>query len=296
MVTFFNNLKIRSKIYAGFGIVLAALVLTIGIVFSGLQEIDRDFIKVDELISAADVVGELQTKISESEAETLIWLRTQDPETLEEVKKQHTGVIDHLDMIKGIFDDPVRLQEFREIEAAYNYFYEGLLKVESYIAQRNDLVFNIMDKIGPQARRMISEVGEGAYKDGDYETASHAGVANQYLLLTRFYANKFLLENNEEDYKSFEKHWASLQMEFERLDKSVQNPQRRELLANVRDMMPEYKETFEKAHEIILARNELIEISLIANALEITESVNKIQDSVTLEKDRYTDEFYRREE
>ena len=291
MMTYFKNLKVRSKIYVGFGIVLAALVLTIGIIFGGLQSVNKSFDNVDELVKDAEIVARLQSDIARVDAKTLIWLRTQNEETLQQVKTENKEVQASLEETKAAIQNPERAEELRKVDAAYDNFYNGVLQVEEYMTQRNDLVLNTMDKIGPQARRMITDVAEGAYNDGDYETATYAGFANQYLLLARFYANKFLLDNKEEDKKSFEKHWASLQVEFKKLDRSTQNPKRREILAEVRSMMPEYEEAFNQAHEIILARNEVISSNIIDEALAISASGNKIQESVVVDKNKYIDEF-----
>ena len=283
-MTIVKNMKIGTKIYTGFGLVILVLVTMVGLTMNGLNKINTEFAQYQELVDDGDIVSELTEAVFNVQEDALIWLRTQEQERLDHVYALEPKIAQRMQSAKDEFVGTEQYDELSEIEEDITRFFNGVRQVDAFMAERNDLVLNVMDKIGPEIRRMVSQIAEGAYNDEDYETASHAGFTNQELLLARLYAGKFLLTNEISDKERFDKHYKSLTDSLDVLDKSTQNPARRALLANIQTELPKYQEAFLRAQTIINQRNAIIKEDIIAAGLEIVDNGNLITEGILAEQ------------
>jgi len=286
-----QNFKIGTKIYVGFGVVLLVMIGIVTMTMRGLETINHEFYSYKELVIDGNITSKLQSSVFKVQEETLLWLRTQDEKLLKEIKENDAGIKENIEAAKKAIQNPERYKHVQNIDENYTVFHDGVLQVEEFMANRNDLVFNVMDEAGPEIRKLISNVADGAYKDGDYETASYAGFTNQELLLARLYATKFLLTNDVKYKDRYNKHYQTLVSNFEELDRSTQNPERREYLRQAAALLPQYDNGFQQVQEIILERNDVIKTAIIDAGLDIGSSAGSIMESIKVDQDRLYQEF-----
>ncbi|OED39909.1 hypothetical protein AB833_13595 [Chromatiales bacterium (ex Bugula neritina AB1)] len=120
--------------------------------------------------------------------------------------------------------------------------------------QREQLV-SVLVKTGPKARKQLTSVMETAYRDSDADAAYYAGIAQEQLMLGRFYAERFLLTNSD---KAYEEAHAKFESAAERLNvllSKLQNPTRRSNTIETIEDIEIYSSTFDKLHDVLKARN-----------------------------------------
>lgn len=286
-----TNTTIKQKLFAGFGLLLVIIMLIVGIGFNGLNKIKAEFASYGELVTDAEIVTELRGDIYGVEEKILLWLRTRQPELRESIYEMENAVQASLDKTKEAIQDPERAAEVEKIDVSFTAMMDAMRQVEGFYAERDHLVLNIMDELGPKMRREITEIGQTAYQDGDYETSTLAGFTNQYLLLARFYAQKFLMRNEVKYKEKFQGHFNSFRENIDKLDASIDDPQLQELIDTVKTEQQQYYEAFVTVGQIILERNEVIENGLLASGAAIAVSAEKVLASVEEDKGKLRDVF-----
>lgn len=152
-------------------------------------------------------------------------------EARKELKSQAPSLISEY---TDTFNEVVRLQNERDADVA------------------------ILNEVGPSMRNHLSEITESAYVDGDTVAGYYAGRAQESLMLVRLYAQRFLLENDQESASRVDQEFATLLARKDDLLAELQNPARRALALEVAQEIDRYKEYFEKTVSVIQERNDLI--------------------------------------
>ena len=177
------------------------------------------------------------------------------------------------------------------IDKDFASFIDGVENLEKYSEEEQELIYEKLYKTAPEIRRLITKVGESAKADGDLKTAADAGFANQYLLLSRVYSNRYLFTDNVEYKEKFEKHWANFKDQFEILRKDTQDPARRAMLKEVENLMPGYEKAFGRLTELQQLTDDIIRKDIRAKGKDIIETTDALNDSVVADKGEVINNF-----
>ena len=120
-MNWFINLKTRSKLFCGFGVIIVLLAIAIGTAYRGMRELQNRF-------SIAQTLDGLQSNINEQRAAILTMLGTADRNALQsllqEIKEVSTQNDELVQKLYGVVQDNpqlgVRLGEFSRLRAAHN--------------------------------------------------------------------------------------------------------------------------------------------------------------------------------
>lgn len=134
--------------------------------------------------------------------------------------------------------------------AEYRAFFQEAL---SHQDERNRAVGAM--SVGPQIRRDLTQVIETAYEDGDPEASFYGARAQEKLLLGRFYAERFLVDNLPATADRAQAELREAEQALATLLPLLQNPQRRALTQSATDGLAAYRVAFADATAAILARN-----------------------------------------
>ncbi|MCB0155442.1 MAG: HAMP domain-containing protein, partial [Anaerolineae bacterium] len=115
--------------------------------------------------------------------------------------------------------------------------------------------------VGWVAISRINTIGTTVHDLAD-NLASDQYVAEQIVtqvLLTRFYANKFIRDHDAAYLPQFEAEFANLQTVLAQAETQITQPERAELLATIKTKAELYEETFLTINSLIAARDETID-------------------------------------
>ncbi len=284
------NLKLRGQILAGFALVILVAGVIAAQGLSGLRDLERNFDSYAELADDAALVSHLRGDIVETMLTVRSWLRTEDDAVKQQVFDLEKTVEEQIAEAQKVINDPERAAKIDEIDAAMQRFHAGFDRVVELVDERNRLVQDEMNALGPKVRKRLTEISEGAYATGDYASASEAALANQHLLLARLYATKFLLDNEPADAERVGAEFDQLTARLDRLDNQqieagIQNADRLALLDEVRTLLPRYQDAFTGAREAIVARNAVIQDTIVADGQRVGAGADAIQASVSADEE-----------
>lgn len=121
-------------------------------------------------------------------------------------------------------------------------------------ARRMDAVA-LLSANGPEIRTNLTNVIESAYADGDAEASYYAARAQERLMLGRFYAERYLVNNDVEAAERSSAELAAAREYVGTLLPLLQNPTRRELTQGADAGLEAYQTAFTDTVNAITARN-----------------------------------------
>ena len=169
----------------------------------------------------------------------------------------------------------------RELQTYLTYF-DRVTKLQ---AERDALVNDTLNVVGPQMEQNLTAIMESAFADGDAEAAYRAGMTMRHLLLARLYANRFLIQNDNASFQRVTKEFIGMQQRLDELMDSLEDPTRQELAAKVRDDQRIYDRAFEDVHSVIISRNQFIKNQLDVIGPKVADNVERLKLAIKAEQD-----------
>ena len=234
---------LKHKLLAAFA-GLAALVLVVGALGSlGANSLGRIFDDYRDTAQASLIYNDMKIRLEAARRSAYIWRTTQSPEHAERFNAQIDIFIHDADL-QGMDQDHVYADQYR---AAFN-------QAQAFQAER-DRHAQTQTSLGPEIRTKLTQIMRSAYEDGDVEAAYRTGVAQEHLMLGRFYAEQFLRTNtrslSDRAYAEFEQAHS----ELDQLLTQLENAERRTLAETAITELTEFETAFLAATDAIFARN-----------------------------------------
>ena len=152
--------------------------------------------------------------------------------------------------------------------------------------KRHHLVEEVLNVVGPQMERNLTDIITTANRDHDMTAAYNASLGMRNLLLARLYVIKFLEHNDQSHVTRVEKELGEFHKYLKVLDDELQNRDRREHLASVMKDKDKYETAFVALAKIIFERNKIVADTMdtlgpkMASLAEEVKLANKSQQDI----------------
>ena len=285
-----TRFRIGARIYFGFG---ALLIMMIGIVlFSDTQMrgLETQFEKYDHLGKETLLSADIRAAVYDLQLKSRSFIQ----DGSEEAKQQFVGSHDTLRSLiaeaKTEIKKPQYASLISSVEAEMEEYSHGFQDIAKLLEQRNALVYGSLGPLGKSMREALTDISDGAFKFKDFESSSHAGHAQEDLLLARLYVMKFVDSNQESMVDRAKEEFAHLDTSLKQLDGSLENIGRRRLLAEVLESFPKYQATFLQLVDIIHERNRIRDEILDRDAKQMIVHVQQIETAIKKDEAALRDE------
>lgn len=277
------NFKIGQRIYGGFALVLAALVFLAAETVLEVENLDKQFGQYGEMAHDALLVANLENALTEMQLNAREYMAHASDQELEEYKKVEDKADKLIAAAKNEIHKPERAELVAKIDEEMKEYKAGFAKITELVRRRHEIVEKSLNPTGLAIRKKLTAIREGAFQAGDHESASYAGIAQEDLLLARLYVLKFLDTNDDASVERTNQEFDQLVHALEELQKSLQDPGRRQLLEEVNHELPQYRTGFDELVSVIRERNKIRKELLDHDAVLMMENAEKIKHSA--EKD-----------
>lgn len=280
-----SNLKIGTRLFGGFGVVLGLLVLLAGIVSINLMQTRDDVVSYRSTAVNTNQIGRVQANVLMTRMGVKDFIINASPEAIATVKERHAQAMALFgEAEKTVLKDDERaiLDNMRGKMETYGSTFDAVTKLQD---KRNEVVESVLNANGPKIRKNLSDVMATAYSDNDAIAAFYAGRAQESLMLGRLYAQKFLLTNEAEAFERAVAELSELDESYAELLSELQNPERRELVQGAREMTQAYVAGVKNVAAIIDERNGLIRGTLDVIGPEVAALVEEMKLNYKTEQD-----------
>ncbi len=278
MTQFFTNLGIGARIYAGFGIVL---LLVTGLAAMSVTEIGAlrgNFEQYGNMASDALLVAEMDSDMGELRLGVRRYLGTNEDADMEQANKAYEQVRHGVEVAHKEIQNPVRAKLIGEIDALSVAYHKGFEQIVGLMHQRNRLVDEKLNEIGPEIREQLTGLNEKLTKEGHFQVANLAGIVQEDFLSARLYVTKFLDTNEPAAIDRARAEFKEVEAALEHLKASI-GPEHSNTIEMVEADLPNYEKAFEELAVVVAERNKVREQVLDANGKAIGEKIEAVKSS-----------------
>lgn len=279
-------LSIKLKVMAGFGAVLFLLAcLSVYAVMSS-EKIGDTFTDYRSTARQSMSLSMLSADLSDARTAALKYRITPNSDSQTVVDESVAVLIKDLEDARSLFAEnsafSARLAEVGPEAKKYKSAFNEVVALQG---ERNSRV-SVLSETGPGTRKALTEIMQSAYKDKDPTAAFHAGRAQEQLLLGRFYAERFLLNNSQDALAKSTAHLDAAASEIDVLLGELQNPRRRELATQAQNGIKTYHTTFAEVAEIIAQRNTIRDGTLDSIGPKLASLLDELRDDVIAQQNQ----------
>jgi len=281
-----RNLRIAAKVGSGFGTILVLLLAIAASGIISLTIVGDLFTEYRGLARQTNEVGRVQANMLSTRLGVKNFIIDGSAESIAEVQTRTKATIGIAEAAKGLIDDKERLAVVNDIIARLQAYLEAFDKVTRLQETRNGLVATL-DALGPKMEEKLTTILENTHRNGHDDEAYAAAELLRDVLLVRFHANKYLLNNSEEEYKRAEEAFHEYAEAAKTLANLMENSADKALAGEVLESANGYDTALDQVHAAINERNGIITGTLdkigpaVADLVENTKlEIKEVQDEL----------------
>ena len=281
-----NKYSMATKVFVGFGIVLALLLAISVVAVISLRDAEGNLATYRMLARQTNAEGRVQANMLMTRLHAKDFIINANTDNIESVNERAQLTIEMIADARSLTTDPgyqLIIENVNQELQSYVRFFE---RVTEYQARRNEIVANVLNVVGPTMEQGLTKVMGDALDDGDIEAAYLGGITLRSLMLARLYANRFLIQNDEESYRRVIVEFVNMEGNLDDLLDSLQDADRKAMATKVRDEQREYSRAFDEVHGIIISRNDVIRNQLDVIGPKVADQIERLKLALKAEQDR----------
>ena len=268
---------IRAQIGTAFTFALAAPAVATVVGIVGLNIVANQSTEYTKTAEIALTASETNADMAKTLMHSQSYIMSRDNAALEQARDFLVQTKTNAEHLSGIELSSEQRQLVDTILADIEPYSAGLDQLSELYTERDRLVYDELDRIGPVVRRGLTEINETATADGDFETANKSAQVQEDFLLARLYAAKFLMNNRAEDAARGVEELAKVQAELDALDISIENPARSQILQEITPQIIRYANTLARIAELIEQRNQVRDETIAYLGREVSANAAEIK-------------------
>jgi methyl-accepting chemotaxis protein len=280
-----DNIRIGNKIYIGFGLVLTILGVIAGLsIYANLTN-SSYFGEYRGAARLTNEVGRIQANMLEARLSFLKYRSNQTEELHQEVLSRLTTTRQSIEATQTMLTTDEEKKDVQGFLTQVQAYEEGFKKVSEFQAQRAALVKETLNPLGLKIAEELSGISQ-AFIDGGNIPAALATSQMQYQVANlRLSANKFLLDNSEENYNAAVAFIGKVNEEAAKVEALIDDPGRAERFKAITADIASYVGAFQKVHGVITERNAVISGTMDVAGPAVTSAVEDMKLELKKEQD-----------
>lgn len=281
-----KNLNISTRIFLGFGSVLALALVVAWVGYVGLKEAERTFAEYRNLARQTNADGRIQANMLMTRIFAKNFVIDANKTNIDGVKDRAERTLEFIRETRDLTSsDSGRQILIDDLEENLQRYVAQFEEVTALQEKRDELVNEKLNVIGPAVERDLTAIMTSALDDGDTEAAYQAGITLRSLLLGRLYTNRFLIENSDAARARAIREFRDLEFNHVTLLSQLENPERRELAEHSMLSQFEYLNAFDEIHQVITRRNNIIQYELDRIGPAVAKRIERLKLAIKEEQD-----------
>jgi CHASE3 domain sensor protein len=278
-------MRINTKIAAGFSVVLAIMIGVGTFGYFGIAHVGEDFESYAQRVAVVDAVSEIDREFLSYRRLVREVAANQDAESAaklaEEEEQRVKAAIDH-----GINEihNPERHAKIEEIKAKFDEYAALARKAGALREEKDKIGHAVLDVDGAKLKANLEHLLKVAARDGDSNTLVLGNEALKEVMQIRLSVNT-MLGRHDIDAKSAADHaFEEVNLVLATLDKLISTPDARKDFEEVKKLIAEYHDGYQKAAAIDHELDEIMGTELPKLAEVVAEDTRKIRETATADE------------
>ena len=284
-----SNLKIKTKVLAGFGIVLILLgVVSVSslVSFRITEHTLGDFLSQTDL---NDKATSAQIDVQTLRRGASVYTYTANPEALQNAR-------DSLDSLKAHIDEMIQMAPKQEYVTTLNAALEdlanygaGIEKLVSIKTSAADIQSNVLDPAGMAMHNSASAFTARSLADKDYQAGTIGGQLLERTLLCRFNVSEMIARQDWSKIEAGRRELELLNVASERLDRTTVPPERLELVDQLKKDGKKFIDGANKMAELVESGETLLNGPLTQSAAALAKSIAEVSKGIAAETEQLSE-------
>jgi len=257
-LSFMNNTKIQTKIFIGFGIVLALLLVISATGGVSLKNGEGNFTQYREQAALANEAAMVQARLQKAQLAVSEYLSQSSEDAIADFEESIAATMDRIEALNGQVTDPKRKKTITNAIENLGTYQSAFDEVTSLQTTRNAIAQNRLDVLGPDMEAKLTELTKKSYDETDVSAAYFAAKTQRSLLLMRLYANKFVTANRFDDFDKAMAAAAEMKENVAELQNELFDEERKALATEVAEMQEKYEAAVTEISEVMAQRDEVV--------------------------------------
>ncbi|KZN63936.1 methyl-accepting chemotaxis protein [Pseudoalteromonas luteoviolacea] len=253
----FAELKISSRLGAGFFVLLLLFSCAVLVSIQALNTAAEGFRDYRSLARNTNNAGRVQANLLSLRIAALHYINNGKAEALREELSRMAALKELLQSAHKDAISEEQVSTFNDVEQLADQYASVFEQVADKIAQRNVLVHDKLNVIGPRMEQDLSQILLSARRDNNMEAAFFAATALRSLLIARLHVVKFLDTNLVEEVERVHTEYALFRDNLRKLGVLIQEQNRHSDYVNLLRLAPKYIKHFNELAFVIDSRNQL---------------------------------------
>ncbi|MEQ9528790.1 MAG: HAMP domain-containing protein, partial [Parvibaculaceae bacterium] len=246
-----KSLKIKGRIFIGFGAVLA-LTLVIGA---------TSIIKTNSLVGgfhdyrgiASDtvIVSEINTDMAKVLFHTSKYMDTGAAESLANTEKNLESLRKHVGAAEKDMAEPELAEKVRQITGLVGGYTESLKEISTLYTERDGIVSTTIEQTGPALRAEIEKLSAQATRAGQDAASTEADAINLHLMRARLNVAKYLANAQPKDIETAIAELSIAIKQFGALGNAASNPDWQAAVASIDPKLKAYLAAATRLGELV---------------------------------------------
>ena len=236
----FANLRTATKIYTGFGVTLALLVGLGAMSWSGLQSSDDALRRYAAQSHVAMTVAEADTHISDALGGAEEFLSTGSAAVVDRFRSDLEKFRKKVEAATTRMTKDADRQAAQEIATLQQALAGGFEKLVAARTERDSIVASVVNTMGADIRRTLSESVKAEKDGGDLDRTVKAADVSEQFLLVRVLVARFVSETKAEDLVRIRKDLAEVTAKAEALRSGMAEGAVKTKLSQALSKLPAY--------------------------------------------------------
>ncbi len=179
----FANAKISTKILTGFGVVVILLVIISAVSLFNLINADKYFRDYRVLARQTNVDGRVQANMLMTRIFAKNFVIEASDDNVKGVESRAQATLEMIAQARELTNDPGYKLLIENLDRELNDYIAHFKVVTTKQSQRDELVNDSLNVVGPEMERDLTAIMESAFSDGDAEAAYRAGMTMRNLCM-----------------------------------------------------------------------------------------------------------------
>ncbi len=281
-----NKIKIKTKIFSGFGGIIALLAIISATGISALYLNGTDFSVYRQVALQTTAAGRVQASLLQMQIDAKDFVIRADEKAAAREKKSAEITLAQIGEMDKLLSDPEHKKVSASAVSEIKGYLDAFNKVLTRHADLAALVQGTLDKTGPEMVKKLTEIMEGAARDQESEIALATGKTLRTMLLELLYTVKYLEDNTEASSERAQNEAVEVARSLESLGKLLANHILAKTVKQVKDMHMTYGKAFSDAESAVRVRNGIITETLNAIGPRVSAAIEKMKLYFKHEQDR----------
>ena len=283
---FIANMKVKTKVFSGFAVVLAVLIGVSSFGYFGFVSVSKDVDHYSELVEEAALISKIEAEFLKMKSHAREYANTGHEADAKAVHGYEKPIQVMMVEAKKHLKDPKHIEEMEHMQAAMEVYIKNFAHVEELEHEFKDLIKSKLDPMGVKILKDLDVIIQETTDEGNVLAAATATKAREHALLAQLYANIVLGRDEAVFEKNVEHEFKVLEETMLALSSQIHTAHEKELYAEAMDLSHEFTAAFNKAHKDELEMRHLVDGEMAAAAKDIaTDAEHLLHEIVKLEKE-----------